>query len=672
LYNKYRPEIDGLRALAVIPVILYHADSSTLTGGFLGVDIFFVIIGYLITGIISEEMEDWSFSIVRFYERRARRILPALYLVIIACLPFAWAWLLPDELGDFAKSVNSVVLFWSNIFFNRTIDYFHHDTTTIPLIHTWSLAVEEQFYAFFPLLLLLLARLRFQRLRLAIALLSLLSLGASELTARVDAQSDFYLLPTRAWELGVGALVALTPQISTWLPKRAAEAAAFVGLAAIAYAIVAFNQDMPLPGLLSLAPVGGTALLIAFATDRTVCGRLLAFRPLVGVGLLSYSAYLWHQPLLAFARIRGDAIQPGVQLILLFGATFALSYVSWRFVERPFRDRKRLSTRLVAIYALAVGVSLVIAAHATHVEGGFPGRWSAEFAEASAMRTKWQSLIDRCLSSDQTFIPPQDACVFGAPVPARIALLGDSHAASIAEELGDQLRAQQQSVKTLAFAGCLPARGLRETDPRFRRCPEYNDLAFAYVESHPEIETVVVMARWSAYFDGPAYSNGEGAVMKESANFAVPVAEPDSFVDNKDRMSRVGAAIRAEVEELINSGRNVVVVYPVPEIGFAAPDRVLQFAVFHPGAIRAPVSISLESYLRRSRNAREQLDLLPESAKALRVRPEVTFCDTTGARRCAVEAGGKPLYIDDNHLNGVGSALLSRQIVEAMKRQGWL
>ena len=235
--------------MAVVPVVLYHAGFAIFSGGFVGVDVFFVISGYLITSNIYTDMAGRRFSILDFYERRIRRILPALYLVMIACLLFASIWLFPREFADVGRSVVAVCQFTSNIFFNKKIDYFNSNTETWPLIHTWSLAVEEQFYLLFPLLLIFLRRLKRKSLIALLAALSALSLGWAEWESGVDPQSDFYLLPTRAWELGFGAIVALIPRNVLALDHRLTEALAWIGLALLGYAIFYFRQEMPLPGL---------------------------------------------------------------------------------------------------------------------------------------------------------------------------------------------------------------------------------------------------------------------------------------------------------------------------------------------------------------------------------------------------------------------------------------
>jgi peptidoglycan/LPS O-acetylase OafA/YrhL len=672
LAPKYRSEIDGLRALAVIPVIFYHAGFAAVSGGFLGVDVFFVISGYLIAGIIHHEIQQGSFSIIRFYERRVRRILPALYVVVLACTPFAWMWLLPVELKDFAKSAISVVLFVSNVFFYGEIGYFSHNTDTIPLIHTWSLGVEEQFYAIFPMFLLLLARLKIRRLLAPMIVLTIASLCISEWMTRVNPKLDFYLLPTRCWELGVGAIVSSIPWDRLTIGNWAAETASAVGLIALTYSLFAFDQTMPLPGLLSLVPIGGTALLIAFATPGTVCGRALAFKPLVGVGLISYSAYLWHQPLFAFARIRYDAGSSSITMFALCLAVLGLAYVSWQFVERPFRDTQRFSRRFVFAGAMAVGAAFIVAGRETNMGKGFPARWPIELADATGFGGKPDPQSLSCMGDDKALILPEKSCVFGVSSEPRIAIWGDSHALAIAKELGEKLGLHNQAARVLTLAGCPPARGIRLTNQHSQSCPKYNDLVFSYLVAHPDIATVVITARWPAYTDGPSYDNGEGGVVHERPYLALPLSDDDAFVADPNRIDEVGSIFRSQIVALLKMGRNVVLVYPVPEIGWEVPQRLAQETVFQHHAEREPISVNFEYFRRRSQNAVEQLDRLPEAPTLLRIRPEEVFCNTAVVGRCTAEMDARALYIDDNHLNSDGAAILARQIVEAMNRKGWL
>jgi len=299
----YRREIDGLRALAVLPVILFHAGFETFSGGFVGVDVFFVISGYLITTIILAELEQGNFSIVNFYERRARRILPALFSVMLVCIPFAWFWLLPSNMKDFSQSLVAVSVFASNILFWRESGYFDTAAELKPLLHTWSLSVEEQYYVLFPLFLMIFWKLGKRWILVTLGLVFVASLAVAQWAAYAKPAAAFYLLPPRGWELLIGAFAAfyLSQANRKDFGKGLSEFGGWLGVALILYAVFAYSKATPFPGFYALVPTLGTVLIILFATKQTAVGKLLGNKAFVGVGLISYSAYLWHQPLFAFA-----------------------------------------------------------------------------------------------------------------------------------------------------------------------------------------------------------------------------------------------------------------------------------------------------------------------------------------------------------------------------------
>lgn len=328
---RYRAEIDGLRAVAVIPVILFHAGFSHFSGGFVGVDVFFVISGYLITTIILDELDKGKFSIVNFYERRARRILPALFLVMVVCLPFAWFWLVPQDLKEFSQSLVAVSTFVSNVLFWRQSGYFDAAAELKPLLHTWSLAVEEQFYVFFPLFLMIVWRFGKKWILVVLAFVSLFSLVLVHYAASISPAAAFFLLPTRAWELSIGCFVAfyLKRNSNDDVSKIGSQPLSLIGLLLILFSIFVYDKETPFPSLYALAPTVGTALIILFATQKTYVGELLGTKSFVGVGLVSYSAYLWHYPLFAFARHRSLGEPSEAIFIALSVITLILAYLSW-------------------------------------------------------------------------------------------------------------------------------------------------------------------------------------------------------------------------------------------------------------------------------------------------------------------------------------------------------
>jgi peptidoglycan/LPS O-acetylase OafA/YrhL len=342
---QYRPEIDGLRALAVIPVILFHAGFQEVSGGFIGVDIFFVISGYLITSIITSDLQADTFTLAGFYERRIRRILPALFLVMLVCLPCAWILMIPGEMKPFSESVLSVTAFVSNIFFWRTSRYFGGAAELKPLLHTWSLAVEEQFYLIFPVFFIFLWKHLRQRIWITFSAVAVVSFMAAEWGSLNQPFATFYLLPTRSFELIVGAIVALklsSNGIALREPARWTlvknQMASVAGIVVIGYAILFFDRRMPYPSAYTLLPVVGTSLVILFATPANLTGKLLSTRLFVGTGLISYSAYLWHQPVFSFARMSGGDSITNLVLMFLCLLTFFLAFLTWKYIERPFRD----------------------------------------------------------------------------------------------------------------------------------------------------------------------------------------------------------------------------------------------------------------------------------------------------------------------------------------------
>ncbi|MBK1646027.1 hypothetical protein CKO25_15490 [Thiocapsa imhoffii] len=430
----YRREIDGLRSFAVLPVILFHGGFALFGGGFIGVDIFFVISGFLITSIILEEHRLGQFSLLNFYERRARRILPALFFVMLVTIPFGWWLLSPSDLRDFAQSLVAITVFASNILFWQESGYFDTAAELKPMLHTWSLAVEEQYYVLFPLLIMAAWRLGTRRLAWLIAAIGAASLLIAELQLRSDPTAAFFLLPARAWQLLVGSLAAFVvldwPRYPRLLEEHrvACEILGAIGLAMIVGATFLFHDRLPFPGLLALVPTIGTALILLCSTSRTLVGRLLGFAPLVGIGLISYSAYLWHQPLFAFVRHASVGEVAAPLMLALSGLTLLLAYLSWRFVEQPFRDRKRIKQSTVFSFSIAgilVFSSIGLAGHFAH-----QSITDLRFRSIDpALRSLYQdrdTLYDERTRVVQSFFPLADQPFSDDPETRKILILGDS------------------------------------------------------------------------------------------------------------------------------------------------------------------------------------------------------------------------------------------------------
>jgi peptidoglycan/LPS O-acetylase OafA/YrhL len=426
----YRSEIDGLRALAIIPVVLFHAGIAGFSGGFVGVDVFFVLSGYLITGILIRSAEDGTFSILDFYERRARRILPALFAVMLVCTPFAWRWMEIIDFRNFGESLAAVSLFSSNVLFWLESDYFGGAAEQKPLLHTWSLAVEEQYYIVFPILLILIWRTRRGALPYALAALALISLGIAEWSWRHAPTANFYLFPSRAWEILIGSLCAW----AQWHGgTRRHGGLAWLGIAMILTAVFVFDERTPFPSLLALLPVLGTALVVRYGTEGTGAARMLSARAIVGIGLISYSTYLVHQPLLAFTRIISLSEPSTLLMALMAALSFPLGWLSWRFIERPFRRRGPGAiwpgTRFLAVSAAGLAC-FVAAGGAVHLkpQAISPLTFTDTLIEKSTARSaSWRALMTNPdLAGELSRFP---ARVAGGTVNVLVA--GDSHSKDV-------------------------------------------------------------------------------------------------------------------------------------------------------------------------------------------------------------------------------------------------
>lgn len=475
---RYRSEIDGLRAVAVLPVILFHGGFAPFTGGYVGVDVFFVISGYLITSILIHELERGDFSLSHFYERRARRILPALFVVMLACLPFAYLWMVPNQLTDFARSLVAVVLFASNILFWYEDDaYFAADAELKPLLHTWSLAVEEQYYLLFPVFLLLVWRFGRQRVFWSVVAIAVVSLMMADWGSRNAPNATFYLAPTRAWELLAGSMCAF---LAVGRTQRSSNVLSAIGLALILFAILRFDANTPFPSAYTLVPVVGTALIILFAAQGTWVARLLSTRVFVGIGLISYSAYLWHQPLFAFARIR-SLTEPDPYLIAALAvASLVLAWATWYFVEQPFRRRAMpiLATRR-SVFAVSGAIGAVFVA--IGLTGHFGEGHSWRFAKPSVLQNGMFAMPQLedgfCYYSihRNNELPVGDEglnCYLTINGSANVLLFGDSHAAHWEPFWKNAAREHSFKLHSVNTNWCFPASSTSFTGPATSRAKE--------------------------------------------------------------------------------------------------------------------------------------------------------------------------------------------------------
>lgn len=638
----YRPEVDGLRALAVLPVILFHAGFSLFSGGFVGVDVFFVISGYLITSIILNELSSGTFSLLHFWERRARRILPALYLVLLVSLPMAWFWLSPQDLLNYADSLLAVALFGSNIWFWLTSGYFDAAAEFKPLLHTWSLAVEEQFYLCFPLFMLLFWRYFKAWLPILLTLALLISLLLAEWGAQHRPAFTFYMLPTRAWELLAGALVAWwLHQNPRQFPASIAQLGSLLGMLMVLAALVFIDKTTRFPGFSALLPVVGTVLILLFASPHTLTGRLLSHKLLTSVGLISYSAYLWHQPLFAFARHNTLTTPSMSQMALLSLLALLLAWFSWKFVEAPFRQKQRFSRRQIFGFA-GIGSLFFIGVAILGQQQLIVGHWQQQHPDLVN--------IDPAVAAE-----PFGACpniklhgtasckVFGQG-SRRIVLWGDSHAGVLAANFPGLSDTQ---FYVIAHGGCPPIVGVRRFDgegnagscDRLDMLQSYADYIVAL---KPDL--VILSARWTLYLQG-WQRQGE---LLPAHHFVTTTPQGGEVLPVEARTLMLQQQLQHTVG-LFSRHAPVLLISQQPDYadtGFRPMERG-------------------EFYLARSQMERwhqtetqilQHLATLP-GTKVLDNKK--LFCDTT---RCQTRDNGVLLYFDTNHLSATGAARVWQQL----------
>ncbi len=651
--TAYRPDVDGLRALAVWSVVAGHFGVPFVPGGFVGVDVFFVISGYLIGGIVWRDVRAGRFSFGAFYARRARRILPALAAVLLASGAAAWALLTPDEMIRFSRDAAATILAVSNVRFWLSESYFSPAAVFDPLLMTWSLGVEEQFYLLFPVAMLLLARLRGSRALAILAAGCMASLALSVWLTHASPASAFYLLPTRAWELGSGALLALRevegdPDASK-MPAILRDLCGWAGLALLAAAILGFDAGTPFPGVAAILPVGGTALVI-LGREGFANRRLLGARPTVFVGLISYSWYLWHWPLLSFARIATDASLGTAASGALALVSFAAAVLSWRFVERPFRTPGLLDSCTLRRFGGAAA-ALLAAALLMSAEGGWRDRFGPGLEVVAAQARALQG--DPCLAGYGAASPDRSpGCV--APEDGRpsVALLGDSHAAALAGALREAAKARGLAFVQLTKSSC-PAladvtRRMPDRPAHEGECATFEAEALRIVRRRPAVRAVVLAGFWSAPFQGEAAGARYVAAGDEGRG--------SSAADSRDSFRR---GLDGVLEALAAPGRRIVLVQDVPAFDFD-PLRRLEAALIP--ARRALADASGDAVgdpdLAPLRSVRfdEARGAVAEIAAR---RPDVDLIDPwpllCDANQCRVGEAQQLYYIDPQHLSAAGA-----------------
>lgn len=493
---RYRGDIDGLRAVAVLPVVFFHADFGFFNGGYLGVDVFFVISGFLITKILISEFEKETFSIQSFYERRARRILPALFFVLAITTILSVVFMNPVQLKNYSQSLVSVLLFISNLFFYFEIDYFSSAAEEMPLLHTWSLAIEEQFYLIFPPLMFALFKLNKHivlRTLLFSALISytiMLALGEF-----YNQSSSFYWPVARAWELMAGSVCALL--IGQTKPNKLY--LNDIGFFILLTSLIFWPDEIAHPNAFLVLPVLATCLIVLFPNENTLSHKVLTNRILVSIGLISYSLYLWHQPIFAFFRMKTVGHPSHLIFIFAIFLSFLCAYISYKFVETPFRERHRFSKEAIFKFSLVGAFCFISAGLFGHFTQGLPERYHGYNSYLSD-GPSYSPMRERCHSSDNKYIKPSDSCTYPDDGDVSWAAFGDSHTAELSYAMSKILNERGQSISHHSYSGCPPA--LTYQASYRKRCKEWINATLNYLEQNKNIKNVLMGFRYSYYLYG--------------------------------------------------------------------------------------------------------------------------------------------------------------------------
>lgn len=657
----YRPDIDGLRAVAVLAVVIFHAFPAALPGGFIGVDIFFVISGYLISTIIYKTLAGERFSYADFYARRIRRIFPPLIAMIATMLILGWHMLLPVEYAQLAKHALAGFGFVANIVLWQETGYFDTAAEFKPLLHLWSLGVEEQFYLFWPVLAVLAWRVK--RVGLAIALLLAASFLINVLSIGTSPSAAYFLLPARAWEMVAGAALAWVQfryPARLQFSSHAATVLAALGMGLIAAGLILIDRHDAFPGWWALLPVGGAVCSIAAGAGNPVNRLILANRYMVGVGLISFALYLWHWPLLSLVRIIKGEGATAWMLAAAVGLAFCLAWLSYRLIETPIRARKGWVpvTALVTLCVLLMAGSSNI-----FMRDGLNFRLKDAQAKLGSAALEWPDELKGGEECSQ-LLPSAvelDCLIHDTAQPPSALIIGDSHANHYYWGLAEQLEPLGLNLMQLAEGGCMPFYGIAINDDGvLDTCRESMDRALDHAIETSAIDTIFLGGRWMSYISGRELKDGLDHMPDESL-----LLPEDPEAEGLDREAVFTRAMTTTLDRLAGSGKTVVFMHAVPELPFHARECISwtpnRFVSRVP---RESCAVDYAVTLERAAQYRPLLDdILARYPTVKQFDPSPVLCNS---EICTARADGVLLYRDDDHLSLGGSRWLGERMGHLM------
>lgn len=670
---QYRPEIDGLRALAVLPVIFFHAGFEVFQGGFVGVDVFFVISGYLIASLIFKEISNNQFSLLSFYERRSRRLLPALFMVMFCSLILSWQILSPSDLKSFGQSLFAVSLFSSNILFWLQSGYFDAAAELKPLLHTWSLAVEEQYYIFFPLFMIIFWKKGFKLIIFLLVLIFIASLSLAQWGAYYYPDATFYLLPARIWELLLGVFVATFLRNKGFYSSRITnQIFSLLGFSLIIFAIVYLKKSTPYPSLYALIPTLGTVFLIIFTTSGTLIYKLFTSRPLVLIGLISYSAYLWHQPLFAFLRHRLMTEPSEIILFTICIFSLVLAFFTWKFIEQPFRNKKIISTKTIIISSFSGILFFSLIGLIMHFDYRLIKKFPDEVLQVQEIRLNSINSTKACESSlsQDTLNKIFSDCLIGKLDQApSFALIGDSHARSLIPALENSSYKKGLSGINLTHASCFPSLGESfyiPLDSVQRKCIKARENIKTMIVRNILPKEILIFARWTITFEQSRFDNKEGGI-----EHGASAVYSSKYMQNKSYKESITQDIEDLVSLLKDNGHEVTIIYPTPEAGWDPAKMLIKYYQYNEVETISNLFASTSSkvFFERNQQTLTVIDELVENFSLKRFVTHKYFCDLPSYEgRCLTIFKNLPLYYDDDHLSLYGGMLITDEILEDLSR----
>ncbi|WP_145491216.1 acyltransferase family protein [Yersinia rohdei] len=659
--TKYRAELDGLRAVAVISVLLYHVKFSlfgyeVFKGGFLGVDIFFVLSGYLITTIIFTQMNAGVFSLKDFFIRRIKRILPAMVAVLLVSSVFAFYFLLPDSLIIYVKTLLASLFFVSNLYFFGEDTYVSDSSEYKPLLHTWSLSVEWQFYLIFPFLCLWLFK-RFKNKKLTIIFsLFLLSLVLSNILAYRQPNFAFYMLPSRMWELMAGSIVAIIIlENKLNIGKIYYKVFPVVGLILITLSILFINDGILHPSVITLIPVLGTCLIILFSRDKNLASNFLSLKPMIFIGAISYSIYLWHQPLFVFYRIKIGEISMSTSILLIL-LSIVISVLSFYLIEKPFRTKQLSRWKLIVISASPIilimfSVFILVKNSSSDQTETFMSplakKMYEDFKVPEFRRLKGNSEGKNYLSGEKTIDctnrSPLEACKFG---DESWVVLGDSYAASFEYALQNELAEKGHGIISLTYEQCsfVSEKLWFGTAPE---CPEINRQRWQVINNFTDKKTFLIAANYAQFKDVKVVQEGE----KKSNGMPVVGEE------------LVWESLAENINKLLSLGHRVVVIYPIPSISTDVKIEYFRLLNMTNSHINKVYDKRTKGYY-AALSLGETLDnSLTSNPNLIIIKPVDSLCSDN---RCLIINKDGGLYNNGNHLSNAGARLVLGDVFQKL------